>query len=1013
VPTSAIPDTLTEALTGRYTIERELGRGGMATVYLAQDLRHKRRVALKVLDPELGVVVGGERFRREIEMAAELQHPHVLPVFDSGEAGTGGLWYTMPYVEGESLRERIHREGRLPITEALRLAREIAEALDYAHSRGVIHRDIKPGNILLSQGHALVADFGIARQAERLATAVAEGAVETLLAEAGLTELSLADSLTGATLTRTGMSLGTPAYMSPEQALGARDIDGRSDQYAVGCVLYEMLTGAPPYTGDSARAVIGQHVTAPVPNVRAVRPEVPQAVSTVLAKALAKIPEARFATAAELASALEQAAPASIKSALAPYLSRRRLLVGSLGFLAVAALGLAGLLRYQRSAPPLDEHLVAVAPFEVTAPGLAIWREQLVDVLSRDLDGIVSFHAVPPTTVLGRWRGRADLPGALALGRRTGARLVVYGGLFRSGSDSVRLSATVLDVSRERPVGELDVRGAAGQVDHLVDSLAFGLMRELARTRSIDLAQPASLGAHSLSALKAYLQADEHYRRAAWDSALVYAEQAVKLDPSFALANRRLAQVITEQGSGWQGAKYAVRAGALNRGLSPRDSLLVLGDSNFLWLARGGFSPVGSLASSVLAERLLPIVRDAVWRYPEDAEAWYALGLARFHLGVWLVRAGGWREALEAFKASVETDSLFAPAYSRLVDLNYALGDTASARRYAATAIRLNPQNLPFRGFQALQRLLALPDTAAQARVIDSLPDEVLGTVVGTIAFWLDSTELTVRIARHRLRAAADSQAMHQARYFLAYALALRGHLREALAVGDTVPGIFADAAMLGYVPAGQAKATFSTWLRLPDYPSLPLVALALPWWGVQRDTVALRRFRYLVDSVARFDRPEPNNPTLPRSNAIRLSQMATTTRAQLALARGDTATALRLFDSLVAARTPCVWWCQGNRLLFARLLAARGRLEKAARLLNEPPMLEGNVLDASPAALPSDILWYLERGRAAERLGDRSRATEAYRYVTEAWQHPDPELEPYAAEGRAGLARLTAKSRQ
>jgi tetratricopeptide (TPR) repeat protein len=488
----------------------------------------------------------------------------------------------------------------------------------------------------------------------------------------------------------------------------------------------------------------------------------------------------------------------------------------------------------------------------------------------------------------------------------------------------------------------------------------------------------------------------------------------VKLDPSFALANRRLAQVITEQGSGWQGAKYAVRAGALNRGLSPRDSLLVLGDSMFLWLARGGFSPVGSLASSVLAERLLPILREAVWRYPEDEEAWYALGLARFNLGVWLVRTGGWRDALEDFKGAVDSDSLFAPAYSHLVDLYYARGDTANARRYAVTAIRLNPQNLAFRGFQALHRLLALSDTVAQARVLDSLPDDVLGAAVGTIALWLDPTELTVRIARHRLRAASDSQAMLGARAFLVHVLAFRGHLREALAIRETVPGafvpaVFADAAQLGYVPEDQARTTFGEWLQLGDAPT---PALALPWWGARRDTLALQRFQLRVDSVARFG-TEPNNPTLPRSNAIRLSQMASAARAHLTLARGDTATALRRFDSLSAAATPCVWWCQGDRLLFARLLVARGRLEKAARLLNEPPMLEGNVLDASPAPLPSDILWYLERGRVAERLGDSPRAREAYRYVATAWLRPDPELEPYAAQARAGLARLTAKSRQ
>jgi len=224
---------LTIALSDRYRIERELGAGGMATVYLAQDLKHDREVAIKVLRPELAAVIGAERFLSEIKTTANLQHPHILPLHDSGEAD-GFLFYVMPFVEGETLRNRINREKQLPVADAVRIATEVASALDYAHRHNVIHRDIKPENILLHDGRALVADFGIALAASR----------------AG-----------GTRMTETGMSLGTPHYMSPEQAMGEREITARSDVYALGCVLYELLTGDPPFTGSTAQAIVARVVT--------------------------------------------------------------------------------------------------------------------------------------------------------------------------------------------------------------------------------------------------------------------------------------------------------------------------------------------------------------------------------------------------------------------------------------------------------------------------------------------------------------------------------------------------------------------------------------------------------------------------------------------------------------------------------------------------------------------------------------------------------------------------------
>jgi len=275
---SDIPPRLAAALVDRYRLERELGAGGMATVYLAHDLRHDRKVAVKVLRPELAAVIGAERFLAEIKTTAALQHSHILPLFDSGQAD-GFLFYVMPYVEGESLRDRLKRERELPVDDAVRLAKEVASALDYAHRHGVIHRDIKPENILLQDGQALVADFGI----------------------------SLAVSQAGASrMTETGLSLGTPSYMSPEQATGERLLDSRADVYSLGCLLYEMLVGEPPHTGPSVQAVIAAVVTKEPERLGARRPSVPANVEYAVHKALSKLPADRFATAEAFSKALSE-----------------------------------------------------------------------------------------------------------------------------------------------------------------------------------------------------------------------------------------------------------------------------------------------------------------------------------------------------------------------------------------------------------------------------------------------------------------------------------------------------------------------------------------------------------------------------------------------------------------------------------------------------------------------------------------------------------------------------------
>ncbi len=365
-------EQLQTGLSGTYVLERELGRGGMATVFLAHDLKHDRPVALKVLLPELAATLGPDRFQREIRFAARLQHPHILTVLDSGEA-SGQLWFTMPYVEGESLRARLRREGQLALKDALRIAREAAQALHYAHQRQIIHRDIKPENILLTaDGSTLVADFGIAR---------------ALGGEAG-------DSLT-----QTGMSVGTPQYMSPEQASGDRGVDARSDIYSLACVLYEMLGGEPPYTGATPQVILMRRFSDPVPSVRKIRGNVPESVDQALQQALAQVPGDRFPTAAAFADALEtvttptatptamsqaaSAPPALVKTAPSPAAgpttptgrSPRRLPLAAITLALGFVIGLGVLFAWRRSHSGADadtaatsggggQKRVAVLPFE-------------------------------------------------------------------------------------------------------------------------------------------------------------------------------------------------------------------------------------------------------------------------------------------------------------------------------------------------------------------------------------------------------------------------------------------------------------------------------------------------------------------------------------------------------------------------------------------------------------------------------------------------------------------------
>lgn len=431
----------TQALADRYVIERELGRGGMATVFLARDVKHDRRVAIKVLEPELGAVLGHERFQAEIKVTATLQHPNLLPLFDSGEAA-GQLFYVMPYVQGETLRARLERERQLPVDEALRIITAIAGALDYAHGHGVIHRDLKPENILLQSGQPMVADFGIA----------------LAVSNAG-----------GARVTQTGLSLGTPQYMSPEQATGERQLDARSDQYSLAAVAYELLAGEPPHTGGTAQIILARLMTEAPRPVHATRSSVPAHVSAAIAKALSKAPADRFSSTRAFADAL--AAPV-LKSATpgSGWIVRTALIATAVA----VVIGGVWWLRGRLVAAPLDRAAVLIVP---TGTGgnaaLAAVAASVDDAIMQQLALLAwpKARTVDPSP--------ATDAAAAAAARRLGAPTVAMASLL-SSADGVQLRLRLVDAAtgtivRQIPATPLGRAPSAEELRRAVEPLVVGI----------------------------------------------------------------------------------------------------------------------------------------------------------------------------------------------------------------------------------------------------------------------------------------------------------------------------------------------------------------------------------------------------------------------------------------------------------------------------------------------------------------------------------------------------------
>jgi serine/threonine-protein kinase len=510
---SDLLDHLQRFIGDRYDLEREIGRGGMATVFVARDRKHSRQVAVKVLHPELAAAVGTERFGREIEIAAKLDHPHILPVHDSGEAN-GLLFYVMPYVEGESLRDRLERERQLPVDEALRIACEVADGLHHAHEHGVIHRDIKPANIMLSDGHARIADFGVARAIE----------------EAG-----------GQKVTATGLAVGSPVYMSPEQATG-EPADRRSDVYSLGCVLYEVLAGEPPFTGPTAQAVLRRKLVEPAHSLKALREGVPRSVESTVAKALATVPADRFATAREFAEALREGRVTGRRRWIGPTLA--------------AAAIVAALAVWQgpdrSSAPGLEGpsrlSSIAVLPFVNRGVGeeTAVFVDGVHDDILTQLSKIDDMKLISRTSVM---RYRDSEKSIREIGEELGVATVLEGGVQRSG-DRVRVTVQLIDARTDDHLWaetydeELTADNIFAIQTDVARRIAEALQLRLAPGVSERLESPATT---DLEAYDLYSQGRFLWnRRTAGDmvAAIELYQRAIAQDSSYALAYTGLADAF-------------------------------------------------------------------------------------------------------------------------------------------------------------------------------------------------------------------------------------------------------------------------------------------------------------------------------------------------------------------------------------------------------------------------------------------------------------------------------------
>jgi serine/threonine-protein kinase len=742
-------------LSGRYSIQGEIGRGGMAHVYLARDLRHDRDVAIKVLDPQMTSMLGAERFLREIRTTARLSHPNIIPLLDSGQAGDV-LYYVTPFAVGESLRVRLKREGPLPVRDALRIARELADALDVAHRAGIVHRDIKPENVLLVAGHAVVCDFGIARALSAAAN----------------------DSLTA-----TGVSLGTPSYMAPEQAVAATDLDGRADIYALGCVVYEMLAGDPPFTGTNAQRILAQHATSPVPSVRLARPAVSDAIDRVLGRALQKTPADRYATAGEFREALDGILETSeIAAAQAGVPTQRP--IPRRGILAMAAIAAAvgvvvvgwlWLRGPHSSAGPRDmaPNRVAVLPMAnlSVTPDDRYFADGMTEELISTLSTITGVRVIARSSVLSYADTKKT---ASRIGRELNVGSIVESTCRKIGNQlhvTVRLVDAATDEQRWHEA--YDREATLANIFAIQREISTAVAQKLSgRLLSADSQRVAKRPTENLEAYGLYVRAQvlRHDRvnspaqRGALDTATSMLERAIALDSSFAEAHAALAQTYISRLF-----QFEPNSDLHRRAKSEIDRALALDPAlGEAYFARGDLE--FTRENGWQLEQAMRDYKYALALKPNSADIHGAFGTLLFHVG--LLDAA--RKELDITMMLDPVNRFVPPRISRVIWYG---GQYASALARMDSGIGFPDEHALVLGY--LERAaggLALLDTVAASARTGGDTHAARAVLLARLGRRSDA-EAEIRAA---IPAGPTSSHFHHAEFMIASAYALLGRIDDA-----------------------------------------------------------------------------------------------------------------------------------------------------------------------------------------------------------------------------------------